>query len=140
MKMKLFKMTLILLLVSITSCQSQDKKDSISLNYNAQTRGFQMAIQMENNLLEVTKNNETHQIELTDIQLNEVVEMVKKINFDLIKSNVSIDDLAVDKAIKGNFELNFNGKLYAFEFDHNNAPENIQELLNKLQSFDVSEE
>ncbi|MDP3946731.1 MAG: hypothetical protein Q8Q51_12630 [Lutibacter sp.] len=138
--MKFYKMTLILLFASLTSCQSQDKKDSISLNYNAQTRGFQMAIQMENNLLEVTKNNETHQIELTDIQLNEVVEMVKKIDFDLIKSNVSIDDLAVDKAIKGDFELNFNGKLYAFEFDHNNAPENIQELLKKLQSFVVSEE
>lgn len=138
--MKLFKMTLILLFASLTSCQSQDKKDTISLNYNAQTRGFQLAIQLENNLLEVTKNNETHQIELTDIQLNEVVEMVKKIDFDLIKSNVSIDDLAVDKAIKGEFELNFNGKLYAFEFDHNNAPENIQELLNKLQSFAVSEE
>lgn len=138
--MKFYKMTLILLFASLTSCQSQDKKDSISLNYNAQTRGFQMAIQLENNLLEVTKNNETHQIELTDIQLNEIIKMVKKIDFDLIKSNVSIDDLAVDKAIKGEFELNFNGKLYAFEFDHNNAPENIQELLNKLQSFDVSEE
>lgn len=138
--MKLYKMTLILLFASLTSCQSQDKKDSISLNYNAQTRGFQMAIQLENNLLEVTKNNETHQIELTDIQLNEVIEMVKKIDFDFIKSNVSIDDLAVDKAIKGDFELNFNGKLYTFEFDHNNAPENIQELLNKLQSFVVSEE
>ncbi|MDO9593657.1 MAG: hypothetical protein Q7J19_01555 [Lutibacter sp.] len=138
--MKFYKMTLILLFASLTSCQSQDKKDSISLNYNAQTRGFQMAIQLENNLLEVTKNNETHQIELTDIQLNEIIEVVKKIDFDFIKSNVSIDDLAVDKAIKGEFELNFNGKLYAFEFDHNNAPENIQELLNKLQSFDVSEE
>ncbi|MDO9037795.1 MAG: hypothetical protein Q7U59_05540 [Lutibacter sp.] len=138
--MKLFKMTLILLFASLTSCQSQDKKDSISLNYNAQTRGFQMAIQMENNLLEVTKNNETHQIELTDIQLNEIIEMVKKIDFEEIKSNVSIDDLAVDKAIKGDFELNFNGKLYAFEFDHNNAPESIQELLKKLQSFVVSEE
>ena len=133
-------MTLILLFASLTSCQSQDKKDTISLNYNAQTRGFQMAIQLENNLLKVTKNNETHQIELTDIQLNEVAEMVKKIDFDLIKSNVSIDDLVVDKAIKGDFELNFNGKLYAFEFDHNNAPENIQELLKKLQSFVVSEE
>ncbi len=138
--MKFYKMTLILLFASLTSCQSQDKKDTISLNYNAQTRGFQMAIQLENNLLKVTKNNETHQIELTDIQLNEVAEMVKKIDFDLIKSNVSIDDLVVDKAIKGDFELNFNGKLYAFEFDHNNAPENIQELLKKLQSFVVSEE
>ncbi|MDP3359038.1 MAG: hypothetical protein Q8S41_06770 [Lutibacter sp.] len=138
--MKPFKMTLILLFASLTSCQSQDKKDSISLNYNAQTRGFQMAIQMENNLIEVTKNNETHQIELTDIQLNEIIEMVKKIDFALIKSNVSIDDLAVDKAIKGEFELNLNGKIYAFEFDHHNAPESIQELLNKLQSFVVSEE
>ena len=138
--MKLFKMTLILLLVSINSCQSQDKKDTISLNYNAQTRGFQLSIQLENNILEVTKNNETHKIELTENQLNEVIEMVKKIDFDSLKSNISIDDLAVDKAIKGEFELNFNGKFYTFEFDHNNAPESIQELLNKLQSFDVPEE
>lgn len=134
--MKLFKMTLILLFASLTSCQSQDKKDTISLNYNAQTRGFQLSIQLENNLLEVTKNNETHHIELTDKQLNEVIEMVKKIDFDSLKSNISIDDLAVDKAIKGEFELNFNGELYTFEFDHNNAPESIQELLNKLKSFE----
>jgi len=138
--MKLFKMTLILLFASLTSCQSQDKTDTISLNYHAQTRGFELSVLLEDNLLEVSKNNEAHQTELTDVQLNEIVEMVKEIDFDLIKSNVSIDDLAVDKAIKGEFELNFNGKLYAFEFDHNNAPENIQELLNKLQSFDVSEE
>lgn len=138
--MKLFKITLILLLVSSTSCQSQDKKDTISLNYNAQTRGFQLAIQLENNLLEVTKTNATHKIELAENQLNEIINMVKKIDFENLKSNISIDDLAVDKAIKGEFELNFNGELYKFEFDHNNAPENIQELLNKLQSFDASEE
>jgi tyrosine-protein phosphatase YwqE len=138
--MKLYKMTLILLLVSITSCQSQDKKDSISLNYSAQTRGFQLAIQLENNLMEMTKNNETHQIELTENQLNEVIDMVKKIDFKVLKSNISIDDLAVDKVIKGEFKLNFNGELYTFEFDHNNAPESIQKLLNKLQSFDVSQE
>jgi len=137
--MKLFKMTLILLLATSTSCQSQDKKDTISLNYNAQTRGFQLAIQLENNLLEITENNETHQIELTENQLNEVIKMIKKIDFNLLKSNISNDDLAVDKAIKGEFELNLNGKVYAFEFDHNNAPENIQELLSKLQSFDISE-
>ncbi|HEY9222196.1 MAG TPA: hypothetical protein VIO43_11555 [Lutibacter sp.] len=133
--MKLFKMTLILLLVSINSCQCQDKKDTISLNYSAQTRGFQLSIQLEKNLLEVTKNNETHQIELTENQLNEVIYMIKKIDFEILKSNISIDDLAVDKAIKGEFELNFNDKLYTFEFDHNNAPESIQELLNKLQGF-----
>ena len=138
--MKLFKMILIILIASSTSCQSQDKIDTISLNYNAQTRGFQLAIQMENNLLEVTKNNETHQIELTENQLNEVIEMIKKIDFEGIKSNVSLDDLAVDKAIKGDFELNLNAELYKFEFDHNNAPKSIQELLKKLQSFDSSEE
>lgn len=138
--MKLYKMTLILLLVSITSCQSQDKKDTISLNYNAQTRGFQLAIQLENNLLEVNKNDETHQIELTENQLNEVIEMIKKIDFKVLKSNISIDDLAVDKAIKGEFELNLNGELNTFEFDHNNAPEIIQELLSKLQSFDTARE
>ncbi|OGS73975.1 MAG: hypothetical protein A3F91_14430 [Flavobacteria bacterium RIFCSPLOWO2_12_FULL_35_11] len=138
--MKLFRITLILLLVSLTSCQSQDKKDTISLNYNAQTRGFQLAIQLKNNLLEVTKTNTTHKIELTENQLNEIISMVKKIDFDVLKSNISIDDLAVDKAIKGEFKLNLNGELYKFEFAHNNAPENIQELLNKLQSFDISEE
>lgn len=135
--MKLFKMILILLLVSSASCQSQDKKDTISLNYAAQTRGFQLAIKLKNNLLEVAKNNETVQIELTDNQLSEIIEMVKKIDFDAIESNISIDDLAVDKAIKGEFELNLNGEIYSFEFDHNNAPESIKELLNKLQSFDL---
>ncbi len=138
--MKLFKMTLILLLVSSTSCQSQNKKDSISLHYAAQTRGFQLAIQLENNLLEVTKNSVTHNIELTGHQLSEIIEMVKKIDFNAIESNISIDDLAVDKAIKGEFELDLNGKIYSLEFDHNNAPESIQKLLIKLQSFDMSEE
>ncbi|MGV8946868.1 MAG: hypothetical protein ACOH1N_10605 [Lutibacter sp.] len=137
--MKLLKITLILILMSSTSCQSQDKKDSISLNYSAQTRGFQLVIQLENNLLDVTKNNETQQIELTENQLTEITDMVSKIDFNVLKSNILIDDLALDKAIKGVFELNFNGKIYTFEFDHNNAPENIQELLNKLQSFDLSE-
>jgi tyrosine-protein phosphatase YwqE len=99
-----------------------------------------LAIQLENNLMEMTKNNETHQIELTENQLNEVIDMVKKIDFKVLKSNISIDDLAVDKVIKGEFKLNFNGELYTFEFDHNNAPESIQKLLNKLQSFDVSQE
>lgn len=138
--MKLFKMTLILLLVSSTSCQSQDKNDSISLNYIAQTRGFQLAIQLDNNLLEITKNSVMHNIELTDNQLTEIIEMVKKIDFDAIESNISIDDLAVDKSIKGEFELDLNGEIYFLEFDHNNAPESIQELLNKLQSFDLHEE
>ena len=136
--MRLIKMTLILMFASLTSCQSQDKKDTISLNYNAQTRGFQLSVQLENSLLEVTKNNETHQIELTENQLNVVVEMAKKIDFDILKSNISFDDLAVDKAIKGEFELNLNGEFYNFEFDHNNAPESIKELLNKLQNFEVS--
>ena len=58
----------------------------------------------------------------------------------ILESNISIDDLAVDKAIKGEFELNFNGELFTFEFDHNNAPESIQELLSKLQSFDTARE
>lgn len=137
--MKLFKITLIILLVSSTSCQSQNKKDAISLNYAAQTRGFQLAIQLENNLLNISKNSVMHNIELTDNQLSEIIEIIKKIDFDTIESNISIDDLSVDKAIKGEFELNLNGEIYAFVFDHNNAPESIQELLNKLQSFDLSE-
>jgi hypothetical protein len=136
--MKLYKITLILLFAFSASCKSQDRKDSISLNYNAQTRGFELAIQLKNKLLEVTKNNETHQIELTENQLNEIVEMVKKIDFDDLKNNISMEDLAVDKAIKGEFEFNLNGEIYDFEFDHNNVPESIKELLNKLQNFGVS--
>jgi hypothetical protein len=138
--MKLFKITLILLLAFSTSCQSQNKKDSISMNYAAQTRGFQLAIQLENNLLKVSKNSVMHNIELTDNQLSEIIEMVKKIDFNTIESSISMEDLAVDKAIKGEFELNLNGKIYSLEFDHNKAPKNIDELLNKLQSFNLSEE
>ena len=138
--MKLFKITLILLLAFSTSCQSQNKKDSISMNYAAQTRGFQLAIQLENNLLKVSKNSVMHNIELTDNQLSEIIEMVKKIDFNTIESSISMEDLAVDKAIKGEFELDLNGEIYFLEFDHNKAPNSIDELLNKLQSFNLSEE
>ena len=52
-----------------------------------------------------------------------------------IKNNISTENLAVDKAIKGVFELHFNNKQYSYEFDHNKLPTKIETIKIKLESF-----
>ncbi|MDP3314161.1 hypothetical protein [Lutibacter sp.] len=128
-----------ILITLSNSCQSQDKTEPIVLSYSAQTRGFQLGIQLENNALEVLKNNETKNVELTNNQFAEIIDLVSKIDFNTIKSNLSIEDLAVDKAIKGEFSIRFKNKDYTFDFDHNNAPKSIYNLLQTLQNFTLLE-
>lgn len=133
--MKLFKVTLILVLIISTSTQCQEKKGTISLNYKAQTRGFQLEIQLQNKVLEIVKNNQTKEANLSNEQFLELNNLLSNINFEAISSSLLIDDVAVDRVVPGTFELIFNQKKYYFEFDHNKPPKDIQLLLDKLQNY-----
>ena len=44
-------------LVLFQSCQSQEKMNTTSLNYSAQTRGYIYSIQLEKNVLEIILND-----------------------------------------------------------------------------------
>jgi hypothetical protein len=133
--MKLFKITFLLLSIISSSCEGQEKKECIYLNYTAQTRGFLYLVQLENNSIEINKNNTIQTTLLTETQLIKINSLLSSINFDAIKNNVSISDLAVDSAIKGVLNLTFEGNSYTFDFSHNKLPKEIEELLKKLEEF-----
>ncbi len=133
--MKLFKITLIILLAFSSSCQCQEKKDTILLNYTAQTRGFLYQIQLKNNLIELNNNNSTKQKALTNNQEIKIESLLNEINFKEIESNISVNDLALDKAIKGLFEINFKATSYSFEFNHHKLPKKIKQLLTQLEEY-----
>lgn len=133
--MKLFKITFLLLLIVSSSCEGQEKKEAISLNYKAQTRGFLYQLQLKNNSIEINKNNTVERTLLTEDQLIKIDNLLSTINFEVIKNNVSISDLAVDSAIKGVFNLTFEGNSYTFDFTHNKLPKEIEELLKQLEEF-----
>lgn len=134
--MKLYKLTFtfILLLMISNSCQSQEG-EKVSLNYSAQTRGYYLHIKLEGNALEISENSNTQKIDLTNQQISKINEVFSEIDFSKIKNNLSIENLAVDKAIKATCIINYKEKLYNFEFDHNNAPKDIKELINVLQEY-----
>ena len=133
--MKLLNSVLILLLAFNTSCQGQEKKNAMMLNYKAQTRGFLYQIQLENNSIEINNNNTVKKAVLTKKQLVKIDSLLSNINFKEIENNISINDLAVDRAIKGVFSLNFNGNFYAFEFNHHNLPKDIEAFIKLLEEF-----
>ncbi|SNR50830.1 hypothetical protein [Lutibacter flavus] len=122
-------------LVLFQSCQSQEKMSTISLNYSAQTRGFTYSIQLEKNTLKINDNNVIKKVELSKIQLLEINQALDKIDFSEIENNISIDDLAVDKAIKGTFKVHFRENVFKFELNHNKLPKNIQELFRRLEAY-----
>ncbi len=133
--MKLFKITFLLLLIVTSSCKGKEKKSVISLNYKAQTRGFLYQIQFGNNSIEIIQNNIVKTSVLSENQLTKIDSLLREINFNVIKNNISTDDLAVDSAIKGVFNLNFEGNSYIFNFNHNKLPKEIEGFLKYLEGF-----
>jgi hypothetical protein len=130
--MKLILNTFLILLFISTSCEGQEKNKNLNLTYFAQTRGYSYSLQLEDSHLEINDNNNIKKLQLSKTNINELTKILSEIDFTKIENNISIDDLAVDKAIKGNFDLVFKKKKYSFEFDHHNLPEKIKQLLSFL--------
>ncbi|MBI9040719.1 hypothetical protein [Lutibacter sp.] len=132
------KSLLHIMLVFITissSCQNQETIKQFSLSYKAQTRGFLYKINIHKDTLEINNNGIIKNSVLNNQQLSEIEKLVSNLNFDEIKSNISIADLAVDKAIEGVFTTYINDKEQLIKIDHNNLPIPIRELFNKLEEF-----
>ena len=85
--------------------------------------------------IKIDKNNVIKEITLNKAQYANIYSLVTKINFNEIENNISIDELAVDRAIKGIFTIDLKEKKYEFEFNHQKLPDTIQNLLNQLEGF-----
>jgi hypothetical protein len=132
--MKIIKPLLVFLILITSSCYTQETTNKTFLHYKAQTRGFHLEIILKNNLLEVSKNNSNKKIKISEQQLSKINDEISNINFDSIKSNISIDEVALDKAIPATFSLYYAKKEYSFNFDHNKLPIDLKNLLTKLES------
>jgi len=124
-----------LILTLSPSCEKQEENKEIEINYSAQTRGFKYGLHLKNNILKIDKNNVIKEITLNKAQYANIYSLVTKINFNEIENNISIDELAVDRAIKGIFTIDLKEKKYEFEFNHQKLPDTIQNLLNQLEGF-----
>ena len=133
--MKTLNIFILCTIVLFQSCKSQEKMNTTSLNYSAQTRGYIYTIHLKNNQLELNNNTNIKKTTLTKSQINEINELLLEIDFKKIESNISNEDLAVDKAIKGTLKLNFKGEQFSFDFSHNKLPENIQQLTTHLEGL-----
>ena len=133
--MKTFLNLIIILFTLSTSCESHAINHKLSINYKAQTRGFLYQVSLNNNILEINKNG-TQQIKtLNSQQFSEIEKLVSNIVFDEIKSNISTDDLALDKTIEGIFEVKSNKKSHLLNLNHNKLPIKIEELFNQLEGY-----
>ena len=133
--MKLLFNTLALLFFFSLSCESQEKQNDVSLTYIAQTRGFIYSLQLKDNKLELNNNNSFKKLELSETDIEQITKILSETDFEKIENNISVDDLAVDKAIQGNFDLIFNKKKHSFQFNHLNLPEKIKQLLSYLEAL-----
>ena len=134
--MKTLNIFILFTLVLFQSCQSQEKMNATTLNYSAQTRGYIYTLHLKKNQLELNNNTNIKKITLTADQKNEIKELLLKVDFKKIENNISIDDLAVDKAIKGTFDLNFEAEHFTFDFNHNSLPKEINQLFKFLEKID----
>ena len=124
-----------LILTLSPSCEKREENKEIEINYSAQTRGFKYVLHLKNNVLKIDKNNVIKEITLNKSQYANIDSLANKINFNEIENNISIDELAVDRAIKGIFTIDLKEKKYKFEFNHQKLPDAIQNLLDQLEGF-----
>ena len=140
-KMKLFKVLLILVIITLsTSCNAQEQNNTLMLNYTAQTRGFNYVLQLNNNDLKITKNGKITTLKLSKKQVLAINTLISKIDFTKIENEFSKEKAAVDRVIPAVFIFQYNKKQYNYNFEHNNTPKQIQELLNVLDGFVTLEE
>ena len=123
---------IIICCLTFTSCKCQEKINDITINYIAQTRGYIYSLHLEKNLLEINDNNIIKKGELSKPHLVEIDNLLNNINFKEVENNISIDDLSVDKTIKGTLKVSFNKKVFEYEFNHNKLPKDIQELFKQM--------
>ncbi|MDV7186739.1 hypothetical protein R3X25_05545 [Lutibacter sp. TH_r2] len=128
----LFSLAIIFCCLTFTSCKSQE---NITINYEARTRGYHYKLSLNKNLLDIIKNSDKKNIELSKNQIDTIANILTDINFSEIQNNTSTDNFANDSSIPINMSILFKEKEYIFNFDSANIPLKINELMLKLTEF-----
>lgn len=156
--MKLFTL-LATLVITITSCNCQKKKlenasfappevvetrdvskqsDVPTIYYEANTRGFFLAIKVENKTLSISKERDFKEYsdnkKLSDADWNEIFKLAKAVDLAKVKDlKWPTEKRYYDGAAHANIIFESNGVKYpANGFDHGFPPAEIEALVNKI--------
>jgi len=122
-------------------CEKNPKQDinTAVIEYVAYTRGFYQKITIEKNTAEIIndRKRKPSTIEISDADLKILAAIFKKINLDEIKNLKSpTEKRFYDGAAIAQLKITYKGNIYESQsFDHGYPPDEIKELVTKINSF-----
>jgi hypothetical protein len=140
--MKLFAAILLTVFLS-KSCEGQTKNDlkTAVLEYNASTRGFYQKIQIQDQMVSVSKdrngNDKPIASKISDKDWKELVGYFETLNLDSLETlKAPTEKRIVDAAAFASLKVTYKDKTYqSNSFDHGNPPEAIKKLVDKINTF-----
>ena len=124
-----------ILLLSFTSCQSQNNSELTSINYHAQTRGFLVDLSINQQEVIYNNNNKIDTLDIAKEKWKLLKQLSNSLDLELLKNNVvSKDLLAVDRAILAEITFIINNEEQQLEFIHGDPPEELKELVREIFS------
>ena len=138
MKKFLILSTLILTLLACSGIKSSSKESAPTIFYEANTRGFFLALKVENQVLYTSSDRDfkaySNKIEISDTDWKEIVALAKNVDLEKVKDlKWPTEKRYYDGAAFANIIFESKGVKYpANGFDHGFPPAEIEKLVTKI--------
>ncbi len=134
---KLARMKIVCFLFLFTfigSCHSQNEDDTISIKYEAITRGSSIEINATSKLIIYKDLENIKQLKPALNDWNALISLIKEIKLSEMESFISpSEDRFVDAALQAKLSITVNENSYGSKtFDHGNPPKKIKKIIDKL--------
>jgi len=122
--------------LAVNSCE--DMKDT-TIEYNAMSRGFYLAIVVKNDSISVTQQRKdvAKTTKLSDSDIKEIANLVKEIDLEGVPDlKAPTEKRFYDGAAIATLKITRNGEEYESQaFDHGEPPAQLKKLTDKLMTF-----
>ena len=127
----------ILLLLLFTGCHSQQKMDTITINYEAVTRGSSIKLVANSELITYKDFEIERELKPSSNEWEALIQLLNEINLSTIEDLTSpSSDSAVDAALQATLSITKNNTMHASQtFDHGNPPKELKPIIEKLFSI-----
>ena len=140
--MKLYALIVLSIFLS-KNCEGQTKNDlkTAVLEYTANTRGFYQKIQIQDQMVTVSKDrsgiDKPEAMKISDTDWKELVSDFETIELESLASlKAPTEKRFYDGAAIADLKVSYKDKVYqTTSFDHGNPPEAIKKLISKINSF-----
>ena len=126
----------ILIFLTLNSCFAQ-KNETLTIYYDAQTRGHFIKITMDSEKLVYADSNEEKFVAVSKKSLDEIQHILKKLDLNSIKDlSAPSTKSHTDAALSAFIKIDVDDTVYQSNtFDHGNPPEELKELVDLLFSI-----